>query len=415
MNVLWLNVTEPIEYNQENGFVGGWQDSLESIAAYCNEINLFIAFTTQSFKPPKKINGVHYIPIFTRYTLLDKLKRLVSWKIEAKKTISALKQIIKTTKPDIIHVFGTEWPFGLISKFSDIPVVIHIQGSIIEYNKFIYSQNYKFIDFLYESRYNPRRFVEALCQPFLNRSRYLMEKEIWSINKFYMGRTNWDFQLSSKMHPNRIYFHVNEALRKPFTQSTNHWQYKASSKIILFSTGCSTFWKAPNLLLRTAKILQEQKINFEWFVAGFMPDHLKNIVEKKEHTTFDRNNVFFLGWQTAEQIQQRLLDSSLYIHNAYIENSPNSICEAQIIGTPVISTNVGGIPSLIEDGKNGFLVPIDSPELMAKKIISLAHNKELLCQISQNAQNTAIQRHDEKTILNQLLNCYKTILNGRPK
>lgn len=413
MNVLWLNVTEPIKYNQENGFVGGWQDSLESIVAQCNEINLSIAFTTLSFKPQKKINRVQYIPIFTRYTIIDRLKKLVSWKTEARKITSALKQIIEAEKPDIIHVFGTEWPFGLISKFTDTPVVIHIQGSIVEYNKFIYPPNYKFINFLYEKRHDLRHFIEILCQPFLNHSRYLMEKEIWSINKFYMGRTNWDFLLSNKMHPHRIYFHVNEALRKPFVQSTNHWQYKASDKIILFSTGCSTFWKAPNLLLRTAKILKEQKINFKWLVAGLMPDYLKNIVEKKEHTTFDENNVFFLGWQTAEQIRQRLLDSSLYIHNAYIENSPNSICEAQIIGVPVISTNVGGIPSLIEDGDNGFLVPVDSPEQMAKKIISLAHDKELLCKISQNAQKTAIQRHDEKTILNQLLNCYRTILNGR--
>ena len=413
MNVLWLNVTEPINYNQKNGFVGGWQDSLESIVTHCDEINLSIAFTSQSFKPPKTINRVQYIPIFTKYTIIDRLKKIISWKPEAEKIISALNQIIETTRPDIIHVFGTEWPFGLISKFTDIPVVIHIQGSIVEYNKFEHPQNYNFIDFLYENRRNFRYFIETLCQPFLNHSRYLMETEIWSINKFYMGRTNWDFQISNKMHPHRIYFHVNEALRKPFTQSTNHWQYKASNKIILFSTGCSSFWKAPNLLLQTAKFLKEQEFNFEWHVAGLMPEHLKNVVEKKEHSTFDENNVFFLGWQTAEQIQQRLLDSSLYIHNAYIENSPNSICEAQIIGTPVISTNVGGIPSLIEDGKNGFLVPIDSPELMAKKIISLSHNKELLCKISQSAQNTAIQRHDEKTILNQLLNCYKTILNGR--
>lgn len=415
MNVLWLNVTEPVEYNQENGFVGGWQDSLESIVAHCDEINLSIAFTTQSFKLPKKINRVQYIPIFTHYTIIDRLKKLVSWKTVAKKIISALKQIIETTRPDIIHVFGTEWPFGLISKFTDIPVVIHIQGSIVEYNKFIYPKNYNFIDSLYEKRYNLRHFVETLCQPFSSHSRYLMEKEIWNSNKFFMGRTNWDFLLSEKMHPHRIYFHVNEALRKPFTQSTNHWQYKTSNKIILFSTGCSTFWKAPNLLLQTAKILRDYEFSFEWFIAGLMPDHLKNIVERKEHSSFEKNNVFFLGWQTAEQIRQRLLDSSLYIHNAYIENSPNSICEAQIIGTPIISTNVGGIPSLIEDGKNGFLVPIDSPELMAKKIISLAHNKELLCEVSQNAQNTAIQRHNEKTILNQLLNCYKTILNGRTK
>lgn len=413
MNVLWLNVTEPFNYNKNNGFIGGWQDSLESIVSRCNEINLSIAFTSPSLKQPKRINRVQYIPIFTKYTFIDKIKKFVSWDADAKIITSAVKKIIEETKPDIIHVFGTEWPFGLIKKYTNIPVVIHIQGSIVEYNKFLYPPNYNFLDLVFENRLNFRTLVENLFQPFLNHSRYQMEKEIWRINNFYMGRTDWDFQLSNKMHPNRTYFHVDEALREPFTKSSHHWQYKASTKTILFSTGCSTFWKAPNLLLKTAEHLRKNGFDFEWRIAGFMPVRLKNIVEKKEHTTFEANNIIFLGWQTAEQIQQELLYSSLYIHNAYIENSPNSICEAQIIGTPVISTDVGGIPSLIENEETGFLVPINAPKIMAEKIISKVHNRELLCKISQNARKKAIQRHDKKTILNQLLYCYNTIISHK--
>ena len=71
MNVLWLNVTEPINYNKNNGFIGGWQDSLESIVSRCNEINLSIAFTAPSFKQQKKINHIQYFPIFTNYTIID--------------------------------------------------------------------------------------------------------------------------------------------------------------------------------------------------------------------------------------------------------------------------------------------------------------------------------------------------------
>lgn len=413
MKVLWFNVTEPIRYRQNNGFVGGWQDSLEVIASQCSEIELFVSFVSSISAQPTSQNRVTYIPIHPSYSFFDKISSIFSWKKEAKKIICEATKIINTVRPDVIHVFGTEWPFGLIKKYTNIPVVIHIQGSFIEISRYTHPSRYSLFDELYESKFNWRHLLGICSQYCRNKSRCTLEKKIWHINNFYMGRTNWDFQLSSKMHPNRAYFHVDEALREPFTKSSHHWQYKVSTKTILFSTGCSTFWKAPNLLLKTAKNLRERGFDFEWRVAGYMPTPLKNIVERKEHTTFDANNVVFLGWQTAEQIQQELLYSSLYIHNAYIENSPNSICEAQIIGTPVISTDVGGIPSLIENEETGFLVPINAPKIMAEKIISTVHNRELLCKISQNARKKAIQRHDKKTILNQLLYCYNTIISHK--
>ena len=413
MKVLWFNVTEPIRYNHNNSFVGGWQDSLESIVSQCEDIELSIAFTSLHSKLIKTNNHVKYIPIHLSFSPLDKIRNKISWKTEAQKVISSAKEIINSIKPDIIHIFGTEWPFGLISKHTEIPVVIHIQGSIVEYNKYLYPPHYSLLDELCETKFHIRSFIEKLFQPLMNKSRCIMEKEIWRLNQFYMGRTQWDFQLSNTMHPGRYYFHVDEALRKPFVNAQQNWHWDDAKKTILFSTGCSTFWKAPNILLKTAQILKKKKFNFEWFIAGYMPDYLKNVVERKEKTSFSENNIFFLGWQTAEQIKDRLASSTLYIHNAYIENSPNSICEAQITGTPVISANVGGIPSLIEDGKTGLLVPAGEPELMANKIRTSANDKLLLCKLSKNAQTVAMQRHNEKQILSQLLNCYKSILNRR--
>lgn len=411
MKVLWFENTEPSGYNQSNTLVNGWQDALETIVAQCKEIELYIAFASQTHTEPKKNRSVTYIPIHTPYSFLDKIRRSISWNIEAKKTITGAKKIIHDVDPDIIHVFGTEWTFGLISQHTDTPVVIHIQGCFNEIVKYQYPPNYSFADELYEKRLHPIQFVEKLFHPNLNKSRKLIENKIWQANKFYMGRTEWDNQISEKLHPGREYYHVDEALRNPFIHTSQHWQFKDNSKTTLFSTGCSSFWKGPNILLRTAAILKKKKFEFDWLVAGEMPADLKKIIERKEGTSFKENNIHFLGWQTPDQLCKHLASSSLYIHNSYIENSPNSICEAQYIGTPIISTNVGGISSLIESKKNGILVSSDSPEQMAQTIIDSAHNKELLSYISNESQKTATYRHSEKNILNQLLNCYKTILN----
>ena len=411
MKVLWFENTEPSGYNQSSTIVNGWQDALETIVTQCKEIEFYIAFASQKHTKPQKNESVTYIPIYTPYSFLDKIKRSISWDIEAKKIITGAQKIIHDVAPDIIHVFGTEWPFGLISQYTDIPVVIHIQGCYNEIVKYQYPYNYSFTDELYEKRLHPIQFVEKLFHPNLNKSRQIIENKIWQINKFYMGRTEWDNQLSEKLHPGREYYHVDEALRKAFIHTSQHWQFNDNNKTTLFSTGCSSFWKGPNLLLRTAAILKKRNFKFDWLVAGEMPTDLKKIIERKEKKSFEENSIHFLGWQTPNQLCKLLASSSLYIHNSYIENSPNSICEAQYIGIPVISTNVGGIPSLIESKKTGILIPPDAPEQMAQAIIDSAHNKELLSYISNESQKKAEHRHNEKNILNQLLNCYKTILS----
>ena len=105
----------------------------------------------------------------------------------------------------------------------------------------------------------------------------------------------------------------------------------------------------------------------------------------------------------------------MYIHPSYIDNSPNSICEAQMLGCPVIATNVGGIPSLIDNGVDGLLVPANDPYQMASLIKELHENKTLQISISNNAKIKAINRHDKSIITNQLLNIYKYIINDSIK
>lgn len=69
----------------------------------------------------------------------------------------------------------------------------------------------------------------------------------------------------------------------------------------------------------------------------------------------------------SDKLVELLLESDLYVHTAYIDNSPNAICEAQYLGMPIIATYVGGVPSLIEQGKDGVLIPANDPFMLAEK------------------------------------------------
>lgn len=412
MKVLWFEIAEPNGYNQKDSLVYGWQDSLERILSSQKEIELSIAFESSKFEETLIKGKVSYFPLYLPQTFFSKVKSKFSWTYNSKQLISKMLDVIKKVNPDIIHIFGTEWPFGLVAKYTTIPIVIHIQGSITECNKYTYPKKYSFFSEACESLPNILLASEILLKPIKDASRLSMEKKIWKENQNYMGRTQWDKNLSLSMNPHRNYFHVNEALRKEFTSTPYKWKFQNKDGISLISNGCGSFWKGPNILLRTAQLLKKHGLQFNWFVIGEMLPHLKSLIEKKEQTTFEKNNVFFLGKQTAKQILERMCDATFFIHCSYIDNSPNAICEAQCIGVPIISTNVGGISSLIQDYKTGFLVPPNSPEKIAEKIISLHKDKILLSKISTESISIARERHNENKILNDLLNCYKTISNN---
>lgn len=175
------------------------------------------------------------------------------------------------------------------------------------------------------------------------------------------------------------------------------------------TTGCSSHWKGMDTLLKTAHVLKETGLDFEWLVAGNMAKQKE--VERKEKLNFADNNVKILGFTGPDELRKLLLSSDIYVHTAYIENSPNSICEAQYLGLPVISTNVGGIPSLVIDGEEGKLVPANSCYNMAYEIISLAKDVNRQNKYSEATKLHARKRHDPCNILARLLQCYRFLLN----
>ena len=103
------------------------------------------------------------------------------------------------------------------------------------------------------------------------------------------------------------------------------------------------------------------------------------------------------------------------MHPSYIDNSPNSVCEAQMCGVPVIATNVGGVCSIVEDGVTGYLVPANDPYQIAYLANNLFKNLVEVEKITETARQNAQQRHNKVKIANQLLTAYNHILTLKLK
>ena len=120
-------------------------------------------------------------------------------------------------------------------------------------------------------------------------------------------------------------------------------------------------------------------------------------------------NVKLLGRQQPEQLVAGLLLSNLYVHPSYIDNSPNSLCEAQYLGVPIIATNGGGVSAILKDGITGRLVPANAPYDMAFAIKDCHDNEKTWAEMAEKGSEDAHQRHNPDSIIKDLLNVYRTI------
>jgi len=77
---------------------------------------------------------------------------------------------------------------------------------------------------------------------------------------------------------------------------------------------------------------------------------------------------------------------------------------------PVIATNVGGIPELIEDGKDGILVPPENPKALARAISNLLENEELREKLSQTAYKKVREKYSIDTYSVHMLDFYKSLV-----
>ena len=209
--------------------------------------------------------------------------------------------------------------------------------------------------------------------------------------------------------PNAKYYYCPEALRREIYNAEKTWKYEDNKTLRLITVTQANSLKGNEMILRTAKILKEFGVEFTWRVAGRKEAFCE--FEKKIGIYHQDVNVQLLGMINTTQIINELSSARFYVHPAIIDNSPNSLCEAQIIGCPVIATNVGGIPQLVEEGTTGFLYPYNEPYALAFLIMNLMHDREKLDYISSNEIQVSRKRHNPDTISTTLINIYSDIIN----
>lgn len=412
MRVLWFSIT-PARYGSYASNGGGWIESLQRVVAKSNEIELGIAFINPIALEKQKViqNGVTYYPLYIKRKWLQRWYDKYSAKNLNTLILDNSKQVIRDFHPDVIHVFGSEWCFGLLKNETSVPLVIHMQGSWPAYFDKDLSLLQDRFYFYIKSLTKPRRLFNYFLNRHLLKERVAMEEKILTINNQYMGRTHWDKAIVQLYSPQATYWFCSEALRDAFVLEKNQWKYKDRKKKIFVSTGLAVSIKGYDVILKTAKLLKQYApFDFEWKLLGPKASDLC-FFEHLTHIKCKDVNVSALGNQSADKVKIELINADCYIHLSYIDNSPNAVCEAQYLGLPIIAANTGGVRSLFADNYDkNLLVPSNEPHFTAMQIIDLLINKEKIEKSSKSNYNIAQNRHKDENILKDLLSVYYQLI-----
>ena len=395
-----------------------WVDALLDKLVTCESISIALAVPVNKYSVQKiQKNGitVYGLPNPKENNIFKKAYKRFTRAADNFKTNSSIPQVINDFEPDIVQVFGSENSFGLIAKQINKPVIIHIQGYLFVLQRKWFTGISKWEQFRYASIKDLLLMRGCYHDSFTFRKKAETSAIIMKNCDYFMGRTNFDKGIASLISPGSRYFHCEEFLRKEFFDI--QWNFPLQNEITCISILKGACYKGIDLLIEVLLILKKHSgKSFKLKICGVSAnEEIIRILKKKYNKEINLINIEFLGKLSAEGIVRQLCDSNFYIHPSYVENSPNSICEAMALGMPVIATNVGGVSSIVEDEVEGILVQEGEPYSLAGAIVYLTNNYEKAKQLGSKARIKALERHAPNEIVNSLLKIYDSIIyeNGR--
>lgn len=173
--------------------------------------------------------------------------------------------------------------------------------------------------------------------------------------------------------------------------------------VILFVGYLDTFKGIFELIDAFFKIYKENK-SIKLLIVGTGPKH-KELKRKVSELELD-NSVIFTGKVAHGDIHQYYQAADIFVLPSYSEGLPLSILEAMASNTSVIAGNVGGIPEIIEDGKNGFIVPPKDIEVLIEKLNILIFNTKLRESFAKNSLKMVQNNFDINKKTNSLIKFY---------
>ena len=417
MRILWAVNLIPAELaeklNIKSEVLGGWVESMTGQLRRYENVDLAIACkagSEQIFN--EEVQGVRYFSMpYSSKTGLDELEAICSG-------------IIDTYQPELIQIEGTEFLHAKAmlqaGKKRNIPVVVSMQG--ILNGQYQYQCGQLPMDDMMFSASVTNLFaawILHLRKKLWYKPRMKPEREIIQQAEYILGRTTWDRAHTYAINPNAKYFSCNRVLREPFYNTK--WNIDKMERHSIYVGNGYFALKGLHFVVMALPQLIREYPDVKLYVAGYKPYEAKDNRSfiKKGYAAYLKklikdleveDHIEFTGPLSAQQVADKLAHVNAYVLSSAVENSPNTLGEAMMIGTPCVASYVGGVADMAKDGREALHFRNDDPALLAWNVKRIFDNDQLAQQLSENGKKKASITHDAEKNAEQLISVYKEIL-----
>lgn len=391
---------------------GGWMYGLAEQISKSIGIELAVATIYSGTEQKKmKIDGIEYFLLPCKNNIKYNSSLEQYW-----------EQVCFQFVPDVVHIHGTEYTHGLacMRKLPHLKYVVSIQGLLSVIARYYYAgipfwevlKNITFRDLVKrDTLFHSKKMFQK---------RGLYEMEYLERTKHVIGRTNWDFTHTKAVNFKVKYHFCNESLRDGFYTATK-WNIENCESYTVFLSQAGYPIKGLHQVIKAIAILKKDYPTLKIKIGGANITKSETIKDKIKLSGYGKyinglikqykleNHIVFLGTLSEEQMIKEYLAAHIFICPSSIENSPNSLGEAQLLGVPVIAAYVGGIPDMIEDRETGLLYRFEEVEMLMEEIRCVFKDNNFASKLSLKGIEAATLRHHKNNILESTIAIYNTI------
>lgn len=331
-----------------------------------------------------------------------------------------LTRILDQAKPDVVHIFGTEYAhtLAMVNVCQKEKVVISIQGL----TSVIAGHYLSGLPVNVQNRFTLRDLIKQdnLKQQqskFVKRG--ALEIEALQKVKHVIGRTTWDRACTYQINPDAEYHFCNETLRDEFY---NHrWDINHCEKHSIFVSQGSYPIKGLHFMLEAMPLIVKRFPDAKLYIGGnnitqsdTLKDRLKRssygkYIEKLIKRFHLHSHVMFTGVLNEKQMCERYLQSHVFVCPSSIENSSNALGEAMILGVPCVASDVGGVADMLKHKEEGFVYQSDAHYMLAYYVCEIFNKNELAMRFSKKAREHAVRTHNLDINTDTLIHIYKEL------
>ena len=295
--------------------------------------------------------------------------------------------ILLRKQPDIIHICGTSYymfweksVYLLIAKLLRKKVVLHFLGALDQYYDSVGKMERSFIRCILNKTDKLALLsdkVKILVSEFIPESKLIVIRSSVDIQNFYKSDDLMEF-------------------------------YDNKFTDFLFLGGADPKRKGLDVIINAIPLVLENKCDIRFILTG--SDNIKASVEKliSQNESYV-SHIFYLGWLNESEKYAVYRSVDAFLLPSFNEGLPYTVIEALAAKLPVIATPVGGIPEVIENDVNGYLVDFNDHAGLAESILKLYKDQDKLKKMSINNFEKAKQYYSLNVVFKQLNEVYNDL------